>query len=35
VRLSIAGGTTAVAEIVTDAAAGSAVHDGGLHGIVF
>jgi cytosine/adenosine deaminase-related metal-dependent hydrolase len=35
VRLSIEGGTTAVAEIVTDPAAGSAVHDAGLHGIVF
>lgn len=35
VRLSIAGGTTAVAEIVTDPDAGHAVHDAGLHGIVF
>lgn len=35
VRLSLQGGTTAVAEIVTDPEAGSAVHDGGLHGVVF
>ncbi|GGM38219.1 amidohydrolase family protein [Microbacterium saperdae] len=35
VRQSIESGTTAVAEIVTDPAAGSAVHDAGLHGVVF
>lgn len=35
VRQSIESGTTAVAEIVTDPAAGRAVHDAGLHGIVF
>ncbi len=35
VRQSIEAGTTAVAEIVTDAEAGSAVHDAGLHGVVF
>ncbi|GAB3595735.1 amidohydrolase family protein [Microbacterium tumbae] len=35
VRRAIAAGTTAVAEIVTDPAAGSAVHDAGLHGVVF
>ncbi|WEK61842.1 MAG: amidohydrolase family protein [Candidatus Microbacterium colombiense] len=35
VRLSIESGTTAVAEIVTDPAAGGAVHDAGLHGVVF
>lgn len=33
--LALRSGTTAVAEIVTDAAAGSAVHDAGLHGIAF
>ncbi|MFT4050707.1 MAG: amidohydrolase family protein [Microbacterium sp.] len=35
VALSLRAGTTAVAEIVTDASARSAVHDGGLHGITF
>ncbi|MCK2023024.1 amidohydrolase family protein [Microbacterium sp. kSW2-24] len=35
VRLSIESGTTAVAEIVTDPEAGRAVHDAGLHGVVF
>lgn len=35
VRLSLEAGTTSVAEIVTDPEAGSAVHDGGLHGVVF
>jgi cytosine/adenosine deaminase-related metal-dependent hydrolase len=35
VRQAIESGTTAVAEIVTDPAAGSAVHDAGLHGVVF
>lgn len=33
--LALRSGTTAVAEIATDAAAGSAVHDAGLHGIAF
>lgn len=33
--LCVRSGTTAVAEIVTDAAAGSAVADAGLHGIAF
>ena len=33
--LALRSGTTTVAEIVTDAAAGSAVHDAGLHGIAF
>ncbi|KEP74980.1 cytosine deaminase [Microbacterium sp. SUBG005] len=33
--LALRSGTTAVAEIVTDAAAGSAVHDAGLYGIAF
>lgn len=33
--LALRAGTTAVAEIVTDAAAGSAVHDAGLHGVAF
>lgn len=33
--LALRSGTTAVAEIVTDAAAGSAVHDAGLHGVAF
>lgn len=33
--LCLRAGTTAVAEIVTDAEAGSAVHDAGLHGIAF
>lgn len=33
--LCVRAGTTAVAEIVTDAEAGSAVHDAGLHGIAF
>lgn len=33
--LCLRSGTTAVAEIVTDAAAGSAVHDAGLHGVAF
>ncbi|MGB4776881.1 amidohydrolase family protein [Microbacterium sp.] len=35
VALSLRAGTTAVAEIVTDLGARNAVHDGGLHGIVF
>lgn len=35
VALSLAAGTTAVAEIVTDAAARTAVHDGGMHGVTF
>lgn len=35
VRQSIESGTTAVAEIVTDPEAGHAVHDAGLHGVVF
>jgi aminodeoxyfutalosine deaminase len=34
-RLSIEAGTTSVAEIVTDPEAGAAVHDAGLHGVVF
>jgi len=33
--LCLRAGTTAVAEIVTDAEAGSAVHEAGLHGIAF
>ncbi|MCM3502672.1 amidohydrolase family protein [Microbacterium sp. P26] len=33
--LALRSGTTSVAEIVTDAAAGSAVHDAGLHGVAF
>lgn len=33
--LAISSGTTAVAEIVTDAVAGVAVHDAGLHGVVY
>lgn len=33
--LSLRSGTTAVAEIVTDPGAGSAVRDAGLHGVVF
>ena len=33
--LSLRGGVTAVAEIVTDPDAGSAVHDAGLHGVVY
>lgn len=33
--LALRAGTTAVAEIVTDAAAGSAVHDAGLYGVAF
>lgn len=33
--LCLRAGTTAVAEIVTDAEAGSAVHDAGLHGVAF
>lgn len=33
--LCLRSGTTTVAEIVTDADAGSAVHDAGLHGIAF
>lgn len=35
VRQSIRSGTTAVAEIVTDPSAGRAVHEAGLHGVVF
>jgi aminodeoxyfutalosine deaminase len=35
VWLSLRSGTTAVAEIVTDPAAGSAVHEAGLNGVVF
>lgn len=34
-RLSLAHGTTAVAEIVTDPEAGGAVHEAGLHGVVY
>lgn len=34
-RAALESGTTAVAEIVTDPAAGSAVHDAELHGVVF
>jgi cytosine/adenosine deaminase-related metal-dependent hydrolase len=35
VWLSLRSGTTTVAEIVTDPDAGSAVHEAGLHGVVF
>ncbi len=34
-RLALEAGTTAVADIVTDAAASAALHDAGLHGITY
>ena len=34
-RLLLEGGTTAAADVVTDAAAASALHDAGLHGVAY